>query len=235
MRLPSLFTAAYYYVRSHWLELRPWAELAEEEGLKGKSLAIVGNATSARELESGGRLDAFDLVLRIDSGVSARSSDHQGRCDLFLSAFDAEGLADDSLHHTAPYLISTIPANFEELPDWGLPGCGGVAIARTLLAWKRPRAYVPEAQVYGEWFARLGGAPSREATTLLFALGELGQLWRSAYVTGIRLSTTGGSTARREERYLLRQLIAGPRAPAKLKLDPALNHDLFFDDARCVA
>ena len=237
--VPRVIRTAYYRLRREWIELRPWADLAQHSAFRGASLAIVGNAGYLAQLDQGDRIDACDLVLRMNN-FRTRGFEHKvgGRCDIFCSAFFRDVDLNRPELRQPRFIVASIPANFRKLPAQQIHTRGGEWITAGLIRLGRRVAYVPDVRGFAELIGQIGRYPTTGAMAIILALEQLVPACESIYLTGFSFfdGPTHYYSAQQivprnhdiaSERRLLRSLLAPAVAGGRVALDPIMSRHLF--------
>jgi hypothetical protein len=245
--VPRVLRTAYYRLRRAWIELRPWNDLAQRAEFHGASLAIVGNAGYLAQLGQGVRIDACDLVLRMNNFRTAGFERQVGRrCDIFCSAFYHDVDLKRPELREPRFIVASIPANFRKLPDCKIHTRGGEWITAGLVTLGRRVAYVPGVDDFAARIARFGRYPTTGAMAILLALEQLLPVCKSVYLTGFSFFDGPSHYYSSQpivprnhdlpaERALLRTLLMPAIASGRVTLDPIMHGHLFGDAPQSAA
>lgn len=146
--------------------------------LAGKSVALVGNARSLATRHEGGRIDAADLVIRINRAPMPGADTHGLRCDWLALATSISG---SDLDRLAPARILWMSHKRKRLP-W--------AVARS------PEFYLHPITEWARLRDRIGAPPTTGLMMIdLLAKSRLGRLELFGFDFFASLSLTGSRTA----------------------------------------
>jgi hypothetical protein len=242
--VPRIVRTGYYRFRGLRMEFRPWAELANCAEMRGASLAIVGNAGYLAELQQGRRIDAHDLVLRMNNFRTHGFERQVGeRCDIFLSGFCQDVDMRRPELQKARLVVSSIPANFRKLPAAKIHTRGGELITAGMLAMGRRVAFVPDTGNFAGYIRQIGRYPTTGAAAILLAIAQLPGICGNVYITGFSFfdGPTHYFSSRQivprnhdiaTERLLLQNLLIPAIASGRVALDPIMTDHLFADKSK---
>lgn len=171
--------------RQRSFDPRPWSELAAWPGLRGASLALVGNAGYLAKLEQGEAIDGHDVVIRMNNfRVGGFERAVGRRTDVLLTNFFKDiDFANPEFQH-ARMLVSSSPNNFRKLRRLGIHHRHADYITRGMNQLGRRRVYVPPVEWFGQQIAAIGQYPSTGAMGILLILEQLLGVCGPVHVTG---------------------------------------------------
>ena len=85
--------------------------------IRGKKLAIVGNAPSEIGTGNGKKIDSYDIVVRINNYViDGYENDYGTKTDIWIRGFGGLDMKDYSLNNN--YLLTCMTGQYEDIPIW---------------------------------------------------------------------------------------------------------------------
>jgi hypothetical protein len=168
--------------RQRALAIRGWHDLAMRVG-EVDGVAVVGNAGYLGELEQGGLIDRYDIVIRLNNFRTAGHEHSVGtRCDIFLTNFFTDIDFGRPELRAVPLIAGSVPNNLRKARDAGLFHRHGEHLADGMARLARHEVFVPSEEEFHHARALSGGAPSTGFMALRLALGHL--RWRRIFLTG---------------------------------------------------
>lgn len=225
---------AWWRVRQCRMAVRPWDELRSDAGFRTASIAIVGNAGYLAHLEQGERIDAHDVVVRMNDFRVEGFERHVGsRLDLFLSTFSGDVSLSQPVLNSARWLVASVPNNFVRGRQPRLNYRHGEQITAGIARLRRCEAFAPSREYFCRWMQQIGRYPTTGAMGILLALDYLLPSCGSIYVTGFSFFQGASHyfcsqqiTPRNHdvdrERFLLRERLLPHVASGRIKLDDVL-------------
>jgi len=186
VNLPHPLPALYWRWRQRSLDIRPWSDLPDDLPIAGARIAIVGNAGYLTTLDQGERIDAHDLVLRMNNFRTSGFEAYVGsRVDVYMSNFYVPDI--DFTHpdiRRARWFVSSRPNVFTKPKRDNLDLRYGEHLTAGLHRIGAKAAYAPSLDYVQNVAARLHDCPTTGLMALLLATDVLLDRCASVYVTG---------------------------------------------------
>lgn len=186
MNVPHPLPALYWMWRQRSLDIRTWKEVARDLPLDGARVAIVGNAGYLTDLAQGDRIDACDLVVRMNNfRVRGFEKSVGSRVDVFMSNFyvpDIDFTNPDI--RRARWIISSRPNTFQKPKVNNLDLRYGEHLTDGLYRIGATTAYVPTLDYIKNVAAELHDTPTTGLMALLLGTDVFLDTCASLYVTG---------------------------------------------------
>jgi hypothetical protein len=237
--VPSLLTAAFHALRPGGPAIRSWSELAERPEVQHASLAIVGNAGYLAELSQGARIDAHDLVLRMNNFRLAGFERQVGRkLDIFFTTFHQDVDLTNPPLEKARFIATSVPFNVLKRPV-GLQQRHASFVAAGVRRLSGGEAYVPDTSYFVAARRTIGRYPSTGAMAILLAIDFLLPVCGQIFVTGFSFFEGQGHYFHsgpvvprnhdpRREMDFVRAKLERPVASGRVQLDPRMSQQLGF-------
>ncbi|MBN1589850.1 MAG: glycosyltransferase family 29 protein [Pirellulales bacterium] len=230
-----------YLWKQRAMRVCPWDDFVLDWPMRGRSIAIVGNAGYLRDLSAGSYIDQHDLVVRMNNFQLAGFEHAVGRrLDIWMTNFSPKTICFDNPEIAlADHIVSSRPNVFRKSRRRRIVNRMGQHITLGMGKLGRRVVYVPSIATFSEWTSRIGKYPTTGMMAILWALEVLAPLSGPIFITGFSFFEgpshyfchTGIDAATLHdpaaEKHLLQRLLAAPVRSGKVTLDAVMSRYLW--------